>query len=878
MTAVFLASLAGLSSAGAEPDSDGDGLPDNWEIEAGLDPNNPADALLDLDGDGASNLLEYALGGDPRRSDTRVVPFWGLTADGQYFTLAIDRPLDNPGLNIEVQRAESLSAPVALGPSGLIRASAVEDPAHGREHVVYRTALPLSEAPSQFFRVAVRVEPVEPTVLLHTTLDDANAILAPAVGLAGATTLTAEGFVAGHEGNAARFRDATDLLSFPAVIGTQQNIKARWGEVEFWYRPNYNAAADDTLHVVFVAGDMYGVPRLAVTESDRLALTLVTPEWQTLSATAPYHAPLWNAGDWVRIRATWNRANPARSLQLFVNEALLGSAASMNPWELGPEAALGRLFIGAGNDLGHFTADGLIDDFVIREAPSRRGQAVLNQPPVLATIGNQAVAKANLLTFTASASDPNGDAFDFSLDTGAPVGARIDPASGVFQWTPSDAQASRTYLVTVRVTDHGTPALSAAETIRIAVTDPSVPGLTDPAVVVRPADLPLPPVGVAFVDPVFGTTLRRVSDSSERGGFETQEYNQLQAFSADDQYLLLTGSEGYLVRRVADLSRVDGLDTAGWNCARWLADRPHVLVHFDSNEDTTVRLQYTDVDARTTTTVFTFPPEYLRVYVNQSSDELSHDGRWLAGMLARADGANVIFALDLQTLTLGVQRPVAELYASDCTPDPIWGMAVPDWVGVSPLGRYLVVQWVRDGQARCNGLECFDPLTGDLRGRVTDSHAHGDLGLAADGATELFVTTSYFVPGANGFPTFITRELPGLSTVSPARPVLTTPAFSDEDHLSFQGPPGVVLVSWGRFGPAGVAAPFQDELFLVYLDGSVRRLTHHRSTKSDYWVQPRASMSRSGRYVVFASDWGRPTGGRGDPYLLDLTGVPVPRP
>jgi hypothetical protein len=88
----------------------------------------------------------------------------------------------------------------------------------------------------------------------------------------------------------------------------------------------------------------------------------------------------------------------------------------------------------------------------------------------------------------------------------------------------------------------------------------------------------------------------------------------------------------------------------------------------------------------------------------------------------------------------------------------------------------------------------------------------------------------------------------------------------------------VVLVSWGRFGPAGVAAPFQDELFLVYLDGSVRRLTHHRSTKSDYWVQPRASMSRSGRYVVFASDWGRPTGGRGDPYLLDLTGVPVPRP
>ena len=46
-------------------DSDGDGLPDNWEIQYGLNPSNPADANQDADGDGATNLQEYLAGTNP---------------------------------------------------------------------------------------------------------------------------------------------------------------------------------------------------------------------------------------------------------------------------------------------------------------------------------------------------------------------------------------------------------------------------------------------------------------------------------------------------------------------------------------------------------------------------------------------------------------------------------------------------------------------------------------------------------------------------------------------------------------------------------------------------------------------------------------------
>ena len=59
-----------------------------------------------------------------------------------------------------------------------------------------------------------------------------------------------------------------------------------------------------------------------------------------------------------------------------------------------------------------------------------------NAPPILAAIADKIVLEETLLTFTASASDPDvNQTLAFSLDPPVPEGASINPASRVFTWT-----------------------------------------------------------------------------------------------------------------------------------------------------------------------------------------------------------------------------------------------------------------------------------------------------------------------------------------------------------------------------------------------------------------------------------------------------------
>src|SRR5207244_1431906 len=97
----------------------------------------------------------------------------------------------------------------------------------------------------------------------------------------------------------------------------------------------------------------------------------------------------------------------------------------------------------------------------------------VNQAPVLAAIGDKSVNEGSTLAFTASASDADlpANGLNYSLDSGAPAGASINASTGACSWTPTEAQGPADYSVTLRVTDDGSPALDAHETITIHVTE-----------------------------------------------------------------------------------------------------------------------------------------------------------------------------------------------------------------------------------------------------------------------------------------------------------------------------------------------------------------------------------------------------------------------
>ena len=94
------------------------------------------------------------------------------------------------------------------------------------------------------------------------------------------------------------------------------------------------------------------------------------------------------------------------------------------------------------------------------------GPPPANQAPVLAPIANQTATVGQALSFTASATDPNpGQTLSFAL-LSPPAGASINASTGAFSWTPT---ATGTASFTVRVSDNGSPVLTAEQAVTVTV-------------------------------------------------------------------------------------------------------------------------------------------------------------------------------------------------------------------------------------------------------------------------------------------------------------------------------------------------------------------------------------------------------------------------
>lgn len=94
----------------------------------------------------------------------------------------------------------------------------------------------------------------------------------------------------------------------------------------------------------------------------------------------------------------------------------------------------------------------------------------INHPPLLSQIDNKNVNEGQLLQFTLTATDPDGDNLTYSA-ANLPTGATFDPQTATFSWTPSYNQHGTYENIEFTATDDGNPIELDTELITITVGD-----------------------------------------------------------------------------------------------------------------------------------------------------------------------------------------------------------------------------------------------------------------------------------------------------------------------------------------------------------------------------------------------------------------------
>jgi hypothetical protein len=220
----------------------------------------------------------------------------------------------------------------------------------------------------------------------------------------------------------------------------------------------------------------------------------------------------------------------------------------------------------------------------------------VNTPPVLDEIDPQFAETGELLTFTATATDADlpPNTLTFSLDAGAPMGASIDPNTGVFEWTPTESQGPGPHSVVVRVTDSGVPSLDDAVTVPITVTETLVEGSDFVVSAERNFTVPSKPTAVMFSydNLIFDTTDPDFINDAFEVALVDEDGNSLVATytSGRDAYFNITEDLPEVTGAgvVVDGQTVTvGLNGIPVGTAATLIFR---LVNNDADENTTVRI------------------------------------------------------------------------------------------------------------------------------------------------------------------------------------------------------------------------------------------------------------------------------------------------
>ena len=406
-----------------------------------------------------------------------------------------------------------------------------------------------------------------------------------------------------------------------------------------------------------------------------------------------------------------------------------------------------------------------------------------------------------------------------------------------------------------------------------------------------------PPKGGTYVDPDFGCTVKRVSDAVTDFGQNTgvhHGYSLLSPFNANDTLLSLyvENGPGWYIADMNGSVVVPPANMVGHKSVQWDASNPYVywdtsgtrLLRATINYNTRCASAHKCTVTRRGWHDFAENGYTAIENVETGGTPISYDGDHvaLAGMKAGSSVFDYYFVWKLSTNTVDYQPSGS-------------GNAVWHPIGVISMHAFQITGKnsikVTLLSTNYNDDVIWDG-TNVYRFQVSGVHTDFGLDLAGHDVALIDRDADTADPCANRGGTDVQTNW------------ATTMTFScwfnknwRDGHTNYQGGPKQPWAVWSAFHDPNydniynippesdwhtVWPQWAGEIVVARVDAnnnpaSVYRLAHHRSHPAylnQFWRQPHASISRSGKYVMFDSDLGNTNsaGGNGytDAYVIQI--------
>ncbi|PYU09695.1 MAG: hypothetical protein DMG37_22605 [Acidobacteria bacterium] len=386
-----------------------------------------------------------------------------------------------------------------------------------------------------------------------------------------------------------------------------------------------------------------------------------------------------------------------------------------------------------------------------------------------------------------------------------------------------------------------------------------------------------PKVGQSYTDPVFGCSVKRLTDGSTEevtGGEHLSFLDYYSTFSpinATGTLILISSNNGEW--RIKDLDgkiAVPASKIPEMNNGHpvWDASDGHVFYYAVGNA-----LHKATINGNSVKNTILHVFKEYRGIVSPDAADLSQDGDHIAlvGQTSSERMEVFVWSLSKQTKT--------SVYTTTCKINgDITGTPQPGCLHKLLLtaDNLLVIAFSNDGPGSEEGARLWD---GSGLVHLQDKTNHLDTGYDLSGKP-VFIES-----GNSHYTAGITNPCPsgwGLD-VRQQNEVTKAACLLDKQpswHVSYRGSASQPWMAISFFddrkpGPelfnrtTGFEKPsranwllFEDEIILARVDGgAVYRMAHARSRSAEgYWSTPRAAISRDGKYVTFSSNMAHPDG------------------